>query len=90
MYEKSRNALTFQLLQTLAFYYIECIDSKMVRVKYDADCDGISLPRMSLDDDLIERNFHSRFWLSLKRQKFQGTISHHSWLRKSLCCIDLV
>ena len=56
--------------------------SKMVTVKYDVDSDGISMSKIPQDDDLIERNFHSRFWL--RSRKFQGTISQDSWLRKKL------
>ena len=72
MYEK-RGQLDF-FIQALS--NIESIDKKiqMVTVKYNAECDDISMSGISNGDDLIERNFHNRFWCCLKRRKFQGII----------------
>lgn len=46
----------------------------MVRVKFNKENNEISMARMPVEDDLIERIACSRFWLSSKR-KLQGIIS---------------
>ena len=46
----------------------------MVTIKFNKKDDEISMTRMSVEDDLIERNAQNRFWLSSKR-KLQGIIS---------------
>ena len=46
----------------------------MVTIKYNNKDNEISMTRMSVEDDLIERNARNRFWLTAK-QKFQGIIS---------------
>ena len=46
----------------------------MVTIKYNKKDNEISMTRMSVEDDLVERNTRNRFWLSSKR-KLQGIIS---------------
>ena len=46
----------------------------MATIKFNKKDDEISMTRMSVEDDLIERNAQNRFWLSSKR-KLQGIIS---------------
>ena len=46
----------------------------MVTIKYNNKDNEISMTRMSVEDDLIERNARNRFWLTAK-QKLQGIIS---------------
>ena len=46
----------------------------MVRIKFNKENNEISMTRMSVEDDLIERIACNRFWLSSKR-KLQGIIS---------------
>ena len=47
---------------------------RMVTIKYNKKDNEISMTRMSVEDDLIERNARNRFWLTSK-QKLQGIIS---------------
>ena len=46
----------------------------MVRIKLNKENNEISMTRMPVEDDLIERIACDRFWLSSKR-KLQGIIS---------------
>ena len=46
----------------------------MVTIKFSKKDNEISMTRMPVEDDLIERNAPFRFWLSSKR-KLQGIIS---------------
>ena len=48
----------------------------MVTIIYNADKDEISLPRTSLEDDLIERNFFNKF-LFFSKRKLQGDILNY-------------
>ena len=44
-----------------------------IAIKFNKNDNEISVTRMSVEDDLIERNSRYRFWLSSKR-KVQGLI----------------
>ena len=46
----------------------------MVTIRFNKEDNAISMTRMPVEDDLIERNTRNRFWLSSKR-KLQGIIS---------------
>ena len=46
----------------------------MVTIKFTKKDNEVSMTRMPVEDDLIERNAQNRFWLSSKR-KLQGIIS---------------
>ena len=46
----------------------------MVTIKFNKKDNEISMTRMPVEDDLIERSAQNRFWLSSKR-KLQGLIS---------------
>ena len=46
----------------------------MVTIKFNKKDNEISMTRMPVEDDLIERNAQNRFWFRSKR-KLQGIIS---------------
>ena len=59
-----------QLLQFRMYFWL----LEMVSVKYNTDSDEVSFARTTLENDLVDRSFSSRFWSIFSKRKFQGAI----------------